>query len=94
MSARKIEKEEDQSGEASGGAQERSFERCCRNFLEGVADAKIEDIIEFANVSKGTFDLYFRSKDEAAAEPWRRYIDEFIRIGPGNSLTLLRCTRI
>src|ERR1700757_1973959 len=48
---------------------------------DGVVDAKIEDITEFANVSKGTFYLYFRSKDEAAAELWRRYIDEFIRIG-------------
>jgi AcrR family transcriptional regulator len=48
---------------------------------DGVTDAKIEDITEFANVSKGTFYLYFRSKDEAAAELWRRYIDEFIRIG-------------
>ena len=46
-----------------------------------VADAKIEDITAFANVSKGTFYLYFRSKDAAAAELWRRYIDEFIRIG-------------
>ena len=48
---------------------------------DGVADAKIEDITAFANVSKGTFYLYFRSKDDAAAELWRRYIDEFIRIG-------------
>jgi AcrR family transcriptional regulator len=48
---------------------------------DGVAEAKIEDITELANVSKGTFYLYFRSKDEAAAELWRRYIDEFIRIG-------------
>ena len=48
---------------------------------DGVADAKIEDITELANVSKGTFYLYFRSKDEAAAELWRRYIDEFIGIG-------------
>lgn len=48
---------------------------------DGVANAKIEDITAFANVSKGTFYLYFRSKDEAAAELWRRYIDEFISIG-------------
>jgi AcrR family transcriptional regulator len=46
---------------------------------DGVAEAKIEDITEFANVSKGTFYLYFRSKEEAAAELWRRYIEEFIR---------------
>src|SRR5262245_3044352 len=48
---------------------------------DGVAEAKIEDITAVANVSKGTFYLYFRSKDEAAAELWRRYIDEFIRVG-------------
>lgn len=48
---------------------------------DGVADAKVEDITELANVSKGTFYLYFESKDEAAAAVWRRHIDEFIRIG-------------
>ncbi|HET9621621.1 MAG TPA: TetR/AcrR family transcriptional regulator [Kofleriaceae bacterium] len=48
---------------------------------DGVADAKVEDITEYANVSKGTFYLYFESKDVAAAAVWRRHIDEFIRIG-------------
>jgi AcrR family transcriptional regulator len=48
---------------------------------DGVADAKVEDITELANVSKGTFYLYFESKDEAAAAVWRRYIDQFICIG-------------
>jgi AcrR family transcriptional regulator len=48
---------------------------------DGVADAKIEDITAQANVSKGTFYLYFKSKDEAAAAVWRRYIDEFISVG-------------
>ena len=48
---------------------------------DGVADAKVEDITEYANVSKGTFYLYFESKDVAAAAVWRRHIDEFIRLG-------------
>ena len=48
---------------------------------DGVADAKIEDITAQASVSKGTFYLYFKSKDEAAAAVWRRYIDEFISVG-------------
>ncbi len=48
---------------------------------DGVADAKVDDITELASVSKGTFYLYFESKDEAAAAVWRRHIDEFIRIG-------------
>ncbi|WP_038959212.1 TetR/AcrR family transcriptional regulator [Bradyrhizobium japonicum] len=47
----------------------------------GVAEAKVEDITELAGVSKGTFYLYFTSKDEAASALWQRYIDEFIRIG-------------
>jgi AcrR family transcriptional regulator len=47
----------------------------------GVADAKVEDITELAGVSKGTFYLYFDSKDVAASELWQRYIDEFIQIG-------------
>jgi AcrR family transcriptional regulator len=48
---------------------------------DGVANAKVEDITALANVSKGTFYLYFESKDEAAAAVWARFIDEFIQIG-------------
>jgi AcrR family transcriptional regulator len=48
---------------------------------DGVAEAKVEDITAQADVSKGTFYLYFKSKDEAAAAVWRRYIDEFISLG-------------
>lgn len=48
---------------------------------DGVAIAKIEDITALANVSKGTFYLYFNSKDEAAAAVWARFIDDFIQIG-------------
>jgi AcrR family transcriptional regulator len=49
----------------------------------GVANAKIEEITALANVSKGTFYLYFDSKDEAAAAVWARFIDEFIQVGEG-----------
>jgi AcrR family transcriptional regulator len=48
---------------------------------DGVANAKVEDITALANVSKGTFYLYFESKDEAAAAVWARFIDDFIQIG-------------
>lgn len=48
---------------------------------DGVADAKIEDITAEANVSKGTFYLYFKNKDDAAAAVWRRYINEFMGLG-------------
>ena len=47
----------------------------------GVANAKIEDITLLAEVSKGTFYLYFTSKDQAAAAVWSRFVDEFIRSG-------------
>lgn len=48
---------------------------------DGVADAKVEDITDKAGVSKGTFYLYFTSKDHAADVLWQRYIDEFLSIG-------------
>jgi AcrR family transcriptional regulator len=48
---------------------------------DGLPDAKIEDITALAGVSKGTFYLYFPSKEAAAAEVWRRYIGEYQAIG-------------
>lgn len=82
MSVRKIQKKRNREAKPQEERRSDLLNAASTVFCrDGVADAKIEDITELANVSKGTFYLYFRSKDEAAAELWRRYIDEFIRIG-------------
>ncbi|MEV5493273.1 TetR/AcrR family transcriptional regulator [Streptomyces bobili] len=48
---------------------------------KGIADTKIEEITALAEVSKGTFYLYFKTKDEAAAALWERYMDNFAGVG-------------
>jgi AcrR family transcriptional regulator len=48
---------------------------------QGVTGAKVEDITEKAGVSKGTFYLYFTSKEHAADMLWQRYIDRYLKIG-------------
>jgi AcrR family transcriptional regulator len=48
---------------------------------KGLADAKVEEITEAAGVSKGTFYLYFKTKDEAAAAAWKRHMDAFGDVG-------------
>ncbi|MEU6148176.1 TetR/AcrR family transcriptional regulator [Streptomyces sp. NPDC047081] len=48
---------------------------------KGIADAKIEEITELAGVSKGTFYLYFKTKEEAAAAAWERHLDVFAEVG-------------
>lgn len=50
---------------------------------KGIADTKIEEITALAQVSKGTFYLYFKTKDEAAAALWERYMDNFAGVGEG-----------
>lgn len=47
----------------------------------GIADAKIEEITSLAGVSKGTFYLYFSTKDEAAAAAWERHMNAFADTG-------------
>ncbi|MFZ4843227.1 MULTISPECIES: TetR/AcrR family transcriptional regulator [Mycetocola] len=47
----------------------------------GVTDAKIEDITATAEVSKGTFYLYFKTKDELAAAAWERHMNTFAETG-------------
>jgi len=46
-----------------------------------IADAKVEEITELAGVSKGTFYLYFKTKDEVAAVAWKRHMDSFADAG-------------
>ncbi|MER6850626.1 TetR/AcrR family transcriptional regulator [Streptomyces flaveolus] len=48
---------------------------------KGIADSKIEEITSLAEVSKGTFYLYFKTKDEAAAALWERHMDNFAGVG-------------
>ncbi|WP_318219128.1 TetR/AcrR family transcriptional regulator [Streptomyces sp. SCL15-6] len=50
---------------------------------KGIADTKVEEITALAEVSKGTFYLYFKTKDEAAAALWERYMDNFACVGEG-----------
>lgn len=50
---------------------------------KGIADTKVEEITALAQVSKGTFYLYFKTKDEAAAALWERYMDNFAGVGEG-----------
>ncbi len=47
----------------------------------GVQDATVEEITEAAGVSKGTFYLYFKSKEHAVSVLWERYIDKFLAAG-------------
>ncbi|UPZ26641.1 TetR/AcrR family transcriptional regulator [Streptomyces sp. LRE541] len=48
---------------------------------KGIADARIEEITTLAEVSKGTFYLYFKTKGEAAAALWERHMDDFAGVG-------------
>jgi len=51
-----------------------------RLFLEkGIAAASIDDIVRAANVAKGTFYLYFQSKDDLVAALRERYVETFQR---------------
>lgn len=50
---------------------------------KGIADTKIEEVTALAEVSKGTFYLYFKTKDEVAAALWERYMDNFAGVGEG-----------
>ncbi|MCC5859252.1 MAG: TetR/AcrR family transcriptional regulator [Ectothiorhodospiraceae bacterium] len=49
-----------------------------QRFLErGIAATSIDDIAKAANVAKGTFYLYFQSKDELVAALRERYVHNF-----------------
>jgi AcrR family transcriptional regulator len=45
---------------------------------KGVAATCIGDITDSANVARGTFYLYFKSKDDVIAELWKRYVAGFL----------------
>jgi AcrR family transcriptional regulator len=50
-------------------------------FLEkGIGDTGIGDITERAEVARGTFYLYFSSKDDVIAELWKRYVAGFMSL--------------
>ncbi|HEX5116745.1 MAG TPA: TetR/AcrR family transcriptional regulator [Pseudonocardiaceae bacterium] len=45
----------------------------------GFQDATIEHITRAAGIAKGTFYLYFTSKDHLLAALWERYVDAFVQ---------------
>ena len=50
-------------------------------FLEkGVSATAIGDIADRANVARGTFYLYFPSKDDLVAELWKRYVMGYLTL--------------
>src|SRR5690349_6407366 len=50
-------------------------------FLEkGIGDTGIGDITDRAEVARGTFYLYFSSKDDVIAELWKRYVAGFMSL--------------
>ncbi|MEV4756320.1 TetR/AcrR family transcriptional regulator [Micromonospora sp. NPDC049559] len=46
----------------------------------GIADATVSEITNRANVAKGTFYLYFESKDHVVAVLWERYVTGFLEL--------------
>jgi len=50
-------------------------------FLEkGIAATSVGDITDRAKVARGTFYLYFQSKDELVSVLWQRYVDGFLQV--------------
>jgi AcrR family transcriptional regulator len=47
---------------------------------KGIAATGIGDITDHAKVARGTFYLYFSSKDAVVSELWKRYVDGFMSI--------------
>ncbi|WP_193090699.1 TetR/AcrR family transcriptional regulator [Advenella sp. FME57] len=45
---------------------------------KGIAATGVGDITDRAMVARGTFYLYFSSKDEVVAELWKRYVQGFL----------------
>lgn len=45
---------------------------------KGIVATNVGDITDQAQVTRGTFYLYFSSKDEVVAELWKRYVDGFL----------------
>ena len=45
----------------------------------GFQQATIEDITKIAGIAKGTFYLYFDSKDHLLGALWERYVDRFVQ---------------
>lgn len=44
----------------------------------GLDNATVADIVDEVGVAKGTFYLYFKSKDDVLALIWNRYLDELL----------------
>lgn len=50
---------------------------------KGIAATGIGDITDRSEVARGTFYLYFASKDEVVAELWQRYVAGFMSLADG-----------
>lgn len=48
---------------------------------KGVGESTVDEIAERAGVAKGTFYLYFRSKDHAVGALWEQYVNGILAIG-------------
>lgn len=44
---------------------------------KGVARTTVSDITDYSGVSKGTFYLYFKTKEEIIGALWSRFVDQF-----------------
>jgi AcrR family transcriptional regulator len=59
-----------------------------RVFMDkGVAASSVDDIVEAAGVAKGTFYLYFRTKDDAVNAVAERVVDSVVRVFEGAAAT-------
>ena len=47
---------------------------------KGISNATVDDITARAGVSKGTFYLYFKSKDQIVGSLWEQYVEGFLEI--------------
>ncbi len=58
---------------------EELLEVASRLFMEnGISDTGVGDITDAADVARGTFYLYFTSKDHVVEELWKRYVAGFL----------------
>lgn len=49
-------------------------------YAKGVSDATVGEITDRAGVAKGTFYLYFQSKQHVVASLWERYVNDLLGI--------------
>jgi AcrR family transcriptional regulator len=79
------------AGRASGRRESRKgalVDAAFRVFMDkGVAASSVDDIVEAAGVAKGTFYLYFRTKDDAVNAVAERVVDSVVRVFEASAAT-------